>query len=488
MNVLAWIPPGIKKRESVFLLSLIVVLGFGLRIYGLEFPCFWYDELATHYRVDGDLSHTFNTLEQSPFPPLYYILMSIWGRIFGLSESALRFPSMLFSTISIIAIYYLARTMFGEKEGLISALLLSVSSYALNYSHEAKMYAMIWFFMILSMIYFFLYIKTLQKKHLVHYCIYSIVTIYTLYLGFIFLLAHNILFFWFCRKRVKIWVVANTFILLAYIPWWSLAITNMSNKTGIGWITETGYGEFFKKLFDTISGIRIGDMFYGEFWVLFFLMVFAVVFSIYAVIKKKPCHRNHNYAILLSWPVLSLIFFIIIDQTITPILTIRYLGFLHIPLILLFAVGITAFDHLRLRWTGNLLLIVIVTTALYFHVLPFHQSGLKVHREYWSELILQICRQADNNSIILTNRGQRALKYYGKCFSGDVVTMSISKITETFIKEKLMHKKNYRTIFILYRGDKYHNDSWKSKWFMDHQGTIIKKDGLGLIRLDFNHQ
>ena len=94
-------------------------------------------------------------LSVSHFPPLYYILMHLWVNIFGVSEISLRFPSLIFSVLSIFFIFKLTKALYDEEVGLISALLLSVSPYSINYAHDAKMYSMLWFLGILSFYYFY---------------------------------------------------------------------------------------------------------------------------------------------------------------------------------------------------------------------------------------------------------------------------------------------------------------------------------------------
>lgn len=472
----------IKKRNTLIFLALITAFGLCLRLYRLDYPCLWYDELCTFVRVNGDMAHTFSTLEVSPFPPLYYILMNVWCSIFGFSEFSLRFPSMLFSTLSITSIYFLAKSMFSEKEGLIAALLLSVSSYSINYSQEAKMYAMMWFFCILSFLYFFLYTNTQNRKYLIPYSIFGVAAIYTMYLGFLFLLIQNILFFCLYREKIKTWITVNVLMILCYIPWWHVAIYNMTNKSGITWIKGVGYPEFFQKFFKYVSGIMIGDSVPLEASMQIALSVIAFIFSIYLIIKEKQDNHIKNYLAVFVWPAVSILIFIAIDKYFTNILIHRYLGFIHIPVVIIFTVGITAFDHLRLRWAGNLILLCMVVSALYFHVLPFHKYGLKINREPWAERVYDLCEAADEKSLVFTNQGDKALEYYGKCYKGDIVVIPWWQTVEEFIRGNGFEEKKYSSIFILYRSNHIINSDWVRK----HQVDDSMKAYCGLIQIARN--
>jgi len=473
----------LRKRDNLLFLALITALGFCLRIYRLDYPELWYDELCTFSRVNGDMAHTFSTLRVSPFPPFYYILMNVWCGIFGFSEFSLRFPSMIFSTLSIVSIYFLAKIMFSEREGLIAALLLSVSSYSVNYSQDAKMYAMMWFFCILSFLYFFLYTNTQRKKYLVPYGIFSAITIYTMYLGFLFLLIQNILFLCLYRKNIQTWISVNALVLLCYIPWWNVAIYNMTHRSGIEWIKSKDYPQFFQKFFKYVSGVGIGDSVFWESWMLVILFVAALIFSIFVTIKGKQGSHVKNYLAVFAWPAVSVLTFIAIDKYFTNILVTRYLGFIHIPLVIIFAVGITAFDHLRLRWAGNLILIFMVFFALYYHVFPFHKHGLKIRREPWVELVNDLCEVADEKSLVLTNAigCDMAIRYYGKCYKGEVTVLPPWRKVEEFIKGDDFDERKYDSIFILYYGRKI----IRSDWVRKHRKNVSIKGYFGLIQITY---
>ena len=188
-----------EKRNKIYLLSSIVFLGFLLRIYNLGQPSLWFDEACSFYRVNGSFSYTLSTLRTSPFPPFYYFILSYWTKLFGYSEISLRFPSLLFSILFLIFIFYLCRELFNEKIGFISAFLLSISPYAINYAQEAKQYSMMWFLSILTFYYFIRYLKSKKISFLFCYILSSVFSIYTLYMGFLFLVVQNVIFSHFLK-------------------------------------------------------------------------------------------------------------------------------------------------------------------------------------------------------------------------------------------------------------------------------------------------
>lgn len=61
-------------------------------------------------------------------PPVIYWLMDISYKIFGVSGMAARLPSVLFGTLTLLVVYWMAGRRFGRATGLLSALMLSVST------------------------------------------------------------------------------------------------------------------------------------------------------------------------------------------------------------------------------------------------------------------------------------------------------------------------------------------------------------------------
>jgi hypothetical protein len=134
-------------------LPVIVLAGFALRLAWLGEQSLWYDEGVTWMMSQmiylSDLIHWTAADIQ---PPLYYLL--IWHTYigFGQSEWALRFPSVLFNTLTIPLIYALARRLFTPRSpvSLLAGLLFAVSPLLVYYSQEARMYTLLVFEAVLA--------------------------------------------------------------------------------------------------------------------------------------------------------------------------------------------------------------------------------------------------------------------------------------------------------------------------------------------------
>jgi len=78
--------------------------------------------------------------------PVYFLGMHFWVAWFGSGEAALRFPSALFGTASVSAVYLLTRELFHARAAILSSWLVGISASQVWFSQEARMYSAAIFF------------------------------------------------------------------------------------------------------------------------------------------------------------------------------------------------------------------------------------------------------------------------------------------------------------------------------------------------------
>ena len=98
--------------------------------YRLESEGLWLDELTS---IQDASSNPWEVYRGNQLRPLYYLLLIGW-RNFGNSDAWLRSLSVIFALISFFLIYRLGQRLAGEAEGLIAALLLTVSPVFINHA------------------------------------------------------------------------------------------------------------------------------------------------------------------------------------------------------------------------------------------------------------------------------------------------------------------------------------------------------------------
>lgn len=170
----------IPKSPVRFSLELLLIMAIAsailLRIINLGSREFWYDEVLSlilsngqqvNYKAPGDLpvalrdytallslpaeatlaeviktvKNVFNGILGDVHPPLSYLSLHFWMRLFGNSEAAMRSLMALMSVGAIGSAYGLGRIVLGHRGGLHLAALLGTNPFFLFHSLNARMYA-----------------------------------------------------------------------------------------------------------------------------------------------------------------------------------------------------------------------------------------------------------------------------------------------------------------------------------------------------------
>jgi 4-amino-4-deoxy-L-arabinose transferase-like glycosyltransferase len=122
----------------------IMLLGLAIRLYGLTSYGIWWDE-AYHVqlvRLPSVGAMLDAVLSNPPSDPLYVLVLRAWAGLFGTGDAAIRLLSVLFSTLTLPATYWLGRVLAGKAVGLLGTLLMAVSPYAVELGQEAALYAL----------------------------------------------------------------------------------------------------------------------------------------------------------------------------------------------------------------------------------------------------------------------------------------------------------------------------------------------------------
>lgn len=181
-----------KKKSTLYVLlglGLIATIGSLLRFYSLGQKSLWIDE-TTSMRD----SETIASVVRGTQPPLYYFVLHSF-RYMGTNEFTLRLPSAIFGVLTVALSYKVGKLFFGSKEGLVCAFLMSISTFHVYYSQEARMYVLLCFLSLLSLFFFYKSITENKKTFWFVFVLSTILTLYTHYFGVFIFFAEIIFFF-----------------------------------------------------------------------------------------------------------------------------------------------------------------------------------------------------------------------------------------------------------------------------------------------------
>lgn len=129
---------------ATLLLSVITLLGFGLRFYAIGRQTVWLDEAFSIWLAQQPLVDMWAWLIKiDQHPPLYYSLLHFWVWLFGDAQGTARALSALCSGLAIPVFYAAGRYLLDQRTALLAALLLALSPFHVQYAQEVRMYALL---------------------------------------------------------------------------------------------------------------------------------------------------------------------------------------------------------------------------------------------------------------------------------------------------------------------------------------------------------
>ena len=102
----------------------------------------WLDEALSVNIAGLPLTDIPGALRSDGHPPLYYVLLHGWMKVFGESPLAVRALSGVFALALFPLLWLAARRVGGRRVAMASVIVLAVSPYAIRYATEARMYSM----------------------------------------------------------------------------------------------------------------------------------------------------------------------------------------------------------------------------------------------------------------------------------------------------------------------------------------------------------
>ena len=185
------------------LIFILVVFIFSYRCWIRSNYSLWLDETLTYWAIDGDLwtiiTRTYRWMGQSPF---YFVVLKILTFLFGTSEPALRFISMLSIVGTAFFIYKIAEEWFDKKSAQLALLFFLCNPETTFFATNARPYAIGLFFLTASVWFLALFIKFKRSLWLVLWILSTTLTVYSHYL-FAGIVVVHLIYIFLSRNRIR---------------------------------------------------------------------------------------------------------------------------------------------------------------------------------------------------------------------------------------------------------------------------------------------
>ncbi len=212
-----------EPRDERRTLIVLTALGFLLRAALINVQSMRLDESVS---LDQVQHHTFFGLwhylmTSNVHVPLYHSMLFVWVRAFGDQPWVLRLPSVILGTACIPLLYVVAKRIVGERAALVTAAVGSASPFWVWHSDEARMYPLLVFMVLASMVLLF---RALERGGTWRWAVFALVTgigLYSHYFAllmipvqFVYLIAYGV-----PRRKILHWFGAMVVVGLMFLPW-----------------------------------------------------------------------------------------------------------------------------------------------------------------------------------------------------------------------------------------------------------------------------
>ncbi|MDB5342889.1 MAG: glycosyl transferase family 39 [Schlesneria sp.] len=436
------------KYLQLFCVGCAIALGVWLRAESLARKSAWEDECWTVERTcKPTLVDVVRDLRGSAHPPLYYVAVWCYLQLCASPSIAdIRIVSMLCGIAALPLTYLMWRRLISRKAVIWLTILVSLNSYHIWYSRDAKMYAAVWLLSMMSCAtYVWCILGAPRRRDYVLLAVCNGCLIMVSYVGSVAIgveCVHALCILFFIRKRRRPVIacgVATAIGMLPFLMWVPVAWDAVTQRPGIKWIPPITAANIPADLF-RLSALVLTGIWPGSFecqngWgILFFTLVplsvacglIAISLHLVEAFRGPPsqvdtegvCEPRNMYpnqreitVFLLLWICLPVLLAILYSFAVYPLWGIpRYLmSVAPAPLVLL----ATAAAELRPRVMWNSVAILIVSTNLLAQVFD-HQSATRVP---WNEVVKAVDQGAGNNNIrrqaSLPDSGKVQTAYFG---------------------------------------------------------------------------
>lgn len=215
---------------SLFSIIVCLIIGFSQSV--------WFDEAYSVTLAKKSFSEIINMTSVDVHPPLYYLILHVWGSVFGWGVTALRGLSVIFMGVAVFISGIFLRKNFGLRAAYFSMPFIALSPILLRYGFEIRMYSLASLIGIAATLFLFkAFYETDNRKRRIHYLLYAIlvaVGMLTLYYMALLWLAHVV---WLIiatikekRKLIKSeWLLAYAGSIILFLPWLPIFIKQMTN-------------------------------------------------------------------------------------------------------------------------------------------------------------------------------------------------------------------------------------------------------------------
>ena len=249
-----------RLSGSPRLIVVVLTLAALLRLINLGGRRLWYDEAFAVLYAEKSLSTMLygtlapvNGAAADVHPLLYYTLLHAWMQVVGQSPVAVRGLSVLLGVATVALVYRLGCELFDRRTGLAAALITAAAPFAVYYSQETRMYALLGCAALAAA---FCFVRAWSRGGWRWWFAFGLCGALTLYahnLGFAFLLGLDVWvpYVWI-RHRCERWrnllplFLSHLMMLVLFAPWLLVLPGQLGKIEQAYWVPQPGMAQLIQ--------------------------------------------------------------------------------------------------------------------------------------------------------------------------------------------------------------------------------------------------
>lgn len=310
----------------------LLALAFGLltviiHSYHLGYASYDLDEAVHIWYAQGSFSQVIEQSSNDPNPPIYNLIISTWVKAFGVTESSVRFFSVLMGALGVVLMFLIASRNFGMAVGIMAALFYCLSPIQFRFTHLARPYAMLMVTVLLSYGALLECLKDPNSQKLFWYYLATTLMIYVHPTSIFNLPAQGIIVLFFHHDKIKsaIRLALPMVAAVATFGVWMLAIPYFERNDTM-WFGPPSWSDV---------GYVI-SVFYGHAWLITLQLIVLVLFF-FKMKREKEESKIKNVILLAVWIIVPFTISVCFSHLVKPVFQDKYILSVQPAMMLLLA-------------------------------------------------------------------------------------------------------------------------------------------------------
>jgi len=330
------------SSEKYLFPALLLLLSFILRIIYLNGGDIAGDEPFTIFYSQADFETFAAMMKNENNPPLFFLLLHFWIKVFGISSFSTRFLPLIFSTVTVLYIYKIGREFFNIRVAIIASLLFAFSNFHIFFAHETRVYSLFALLTTISMYSFLSLVKNKSdRKNFIVLILTNSLLIYSHFFGFFVLMIQflSVLTIKEIRNTIfKKYLYITFLTFIVYLPYLKILISRFSASAKGTWIPASDIVGLYDNLWK-FSNAPVNT-------VIFLLILLTAIVTVFLKRTRIATITSANSKVVIIWFLVPYLLIFLISL-ITPMFLDRYLIFISIGYYLTIAIAINYIGNIN---------------------------------------------------------------------------------------------------------------------------------------------